>query len=158
LEYDEVARLTVVEALEPVIDWHRRGLVPNGSRLTTDSRCRYHHADFFALARTDGFDPDKPGKTFDAILLDIDHTPDALLNPSHADFYTKEGLNRLRRFLKPGSVFALWSNEVPDDRFLAILADVFDRATGHVVEFHNPIQGTTATNGIYVAGVAAAGA
>jgi spermidine synthase len=32
LAFPQVARLVVVEALEPVIDWHRRGLVPNGRR------------------------------------------------------------------------------------------------------------------------------
>lgn len=53
-------------------------------------RCKYRHADFFALARGDGFDPDAPGMRFDAVLLDIDHTPDHLLAPGHADFYTKD--------------------------------------------------------------------
>lgn len=151
LQYPEVARLVVVEALAPVIDWHQRGLVPNGALLTDDARCEYHHADFFALARGDGFDPDTPGHGFDAILLDIDHTPSALLNPNHGDFYTEEGMARLRGFLKPGGVFGLWSNETPDDGFLAILSTVFDRVESHTVEFPNPIQGGTATNGVYVA-------
>ncbi len=151
LKYEQVSRLTVVEALAPVIDWHQRGLVPNGTLLTEDKRCRYHHADFFALARSTGFNPEGPNHTFDAILLDIDHTPDALLNPSHADFYTEEGLQHLCTFLKPGGVFALWSNEVPDEQFLAMLNNVFGHATSHIVEFPNPIQNTTATNGVYVA-------
>jgi len=153
LDHDQVGQLTVVEALEPVIDWHQRRLVPNGARLSDDPRCRYHHADFFALARGDGFNPDQPGHAYDAILLDIDHTPDVFLNPSHADFYTKEGMVRLRAFVKPGGVFALWSNEAPEESFLALLSEVFDHATGHVVEFPNPIQGNTAINGIYVATV-----
>jgi spermidine synthase len=153
LKYAQVARLTVVEALEPVIDWHQRALVPNGVLLTEDARCRYCLEDFFALARGAGFDSDDPGHQFDAILLDIDHTPDALLNPSHADLYSEEGMTRLRALLKPGGVFALWSNEKPDDGFLAILSGVFDHANGHVVEFDNPIQRTTATNGVYVATV-----
>ncbi len=153
LDDDRVARLTVVEALAPVIGWHQRGLVPNGARLSADARCRYALGDFFALARGGGFDPAEPGPRFDAILLDIDHTPEALLNPSHADFYSEEGLTRLRAFLKPGGVFALWSNEVPDKDFLSLLSRVFDQAEGHVVEFENPIQGRTATNGVYVAKV-----
>jgi spermidine synthase len=153
LKYDRVARMIVVEALAPVIDWHQRELVPNGKRLSEDARCRYYHEDFFALARGDGFDPDDPGHPFDAILLDIDHTPDALLNPSHADFYSEEGLVRLRAFLRPGGVFGLWSNDAPDKGFLAILSSVFDQVDGHVVEFENPIQGKTAANGVYVAKV-----
>lgn len=153
LKYDQVARMIVVEALAPVIEWHQRELVPNGKLLAEDARCRYYHEDFFALARGDGFDPDDSGHLFDAILLDIDHTPDALLNPSHTDLYSEEGMMRLRGFLKPGGVFGLWSNDVPDKGFLAILSSVFDQVDGHVVEFANPIQDKPATNGVYVARV-----
>jgi hypothetical protein len=154
LKQGRVERMIVVEALAPVIEWHRREMVPNGATLSGDPRCRYYHADFFALARGDGFDPDEPGHRFDAILLDIDHTPDFLLNSSHGDFYTEEGLGRLRAFLKPGGVFALWSNDAPEAGFMEILSSVFDRVEGHVVEFDNPIQENTATNGVYVARVA----
>ncbi len=153
LKYDQVARMIVVEALAPVIEWHQRELVPNGTLLSEDARCRYYHEDFFALARGDGFDPDDSGHLFDAILLDIDHTPDALLNPAHADLYSEKGMRHMRAFIKPGGVFGLWSNDVPDRGFLAILSNVFDRADGHVVEFANPIQGNTAQNGVYIAKV-----
>ena len=153
LKYNQVARIIVVEALAPVIDWHQRKLVPNGALLSEDYRCRYYHDDFFALVRRDGFDPDNPRHLFDAILLDIDHTPNALLNPAHSDFYSKEGMMRLRTFLKPGGVFGLWSNDAPEKGFLAVLSSVFDQVDGHIVEFENPIQGKTAENGIYVAKV-----
>lgn len=153
LNYHQVARMLVVEALEPVIDWHQRILVPNGKRLSEDGRCRYYHADFFALARGAGFDPDDPGHAFDAILLDIDHTPEALLHPGHADLYSEEGMIRLRAFLKPGGVFGLWSNDVPDKNFLAILSHVFDQVDGHIVAFANPIQERTTANGVYIAKV-----
>ena len=153
LKYNQVAQMIVVEALAPVIDWHQRELVPNGRLLAEDARCRYCHGDFFALARGDGFDPANPERLFDAILLDIDHTPDALLNPGHADLYSENGMMRLRAFLKPGGVFGLWSNDAPVKAFLAILSSVFDQVDGHVVEFQNPIQGNTATNGVYVAKV-----
>ncbi|MDA3924487.1 MAG: spermidine synthase [Kiritimatiellae bacterium] len=150
LKSDKVGRMVVVEALKPVIEWHQRKLVPNGAVLTDDPRCIYHNADFFALARGNGFDQDKPNHQFDAILLDIDHTPDALLNPSHADLYSETGLTNLYRFLKPGGVFALWSNEAPEKEFMGLLSYVFDKTEGHIVEFANPIQGNTAINGIYI--------
>jgi spermidine synthase len=153
LNHAQVERLIVVEALEPVIDWHQRELVPNGPRLSQDRRCLYYNADFFALARGKGFDRDDPGHRFDAILLDIDHTPVALLNPSHADLYSVAGMQRIHAFLKPGGVFGLWSNDAPDQGFIATLSGVFEKVTGHVVEFKNPIQGKTAVNGIYVASV-----
>lgn len=151
LNYEQVERLVVVEALDPVIDWHKRALVPNGEVLNQDKRCVYYHADFFDLARDAGFDPDTSGHRFDAILLDIDHTPDYLLNQRHSDFYTAAGMERLKSFLKPGGVFAVWSNDPPEYGFLEMLSGVFERAEGHVVNFENPLQGSVTANGIYLA-------
>ena len=54
LEDPSVASLMVVEVMEPVIDWHRRGLVPLGKKLVSDPRCTLVHADFFALAASSG--------------------------------------------------------------------------------------------------------
>jgi spermidine synthase len=151
LAFPQLARLVVVEALAPVIDWHQRGLVPNGDTLRSDPRCGFHKADFFALARGDGFHPERAHHRFDAILLDVDHTPDQLLDGSHADLYTAAGRERLQAFLKPGGVFALWSNDAPEDDFLERLAKVFARSEGHEIRFDNPLQGRTASNGVYVA-------
>lgn len=151
LDFERVARLVVIEALEAVVDWHRRGLVPNGRRLSDDPRCRFYTGDFFALARGRGFDPQVDAACFDAVLLDIDHTPAHWLHPSHGDFYTPAGLARLKAFLNPGGVFALWSNDPPDDAFLRVLEGVFDRVEGHALTFANPLQQGTATNGVYVA-------
>jgi len=89
LEEARVASLLVVELFEPVIDWHRRHLVPQGRILTGAPRCRLLQGDFFALAAgAGGFDPERPGRRFDAVLLDIDHSPDFLLDPENAGFYT----------------------------------------------------------------------
>ena len=102
LEHDTVGTLIVVEALEPVIDWHRQGLVPLGPALTGDPRCRLVVGDFFALAASDaGFDPDAPGRRFDAILVDIDHSPEALLDDRSAAFYSEAGLTRLSNAPEP---------------------------------------------------------
>ena len=151
LKNPQVKRMVVVEALPPVIEWHEKELVPNGKTLTDDPRCIYHNADFFALARTSGFDPEQPDHQFDAVLLDIDHTPGELLNSSHSDFYTQKGIKRLTNFIKPGGIFALWSNEAPDDTFMRILSKAFSDVEGHTVEFPNPVQNNTAINGVYVA-------
>ncbi|MDD3439946.1 MAG: spermidine synthase [Kiritimatiellae bacterium] len=151
LAFPQVSRLVVVEALEPVIDWHRQGLVPNGRELSADPRCEFHLADFFALARGNGFDPDQPAREWNAVLLDIDHTPAHHLNDAHADFYTPDGLRRLAGFLQPGGVFALWSNDDPDPAFLERLRGVFGWAEGHRVEFDNPLMGERSFNGVYVA-------
>src|SRR3954452_11089725 len=48
LEHREVESLLIVDALLPVIERHRQGLVPLGEKLTGDRRMRMVHADFFA--------------------------------------------------------------------------------------------------------------
>ncbi|GAG45088.1 unnamed protein product, partial [marine sediment metagenome] len=71
-----VRSLLIVELLQPVIDWHRRGLVPLGKELASDPRCTIVHADFFELASADGgFDRKNPTRLAHAVLLDIDHSP-----------------------------------------------------------------------------------
>lgn len=144
LDDPRVASLTVVDALPAVIDWHRRGLLPVSERLTADRRTRLVHDDFFALMRRE------PGERYDALLVDIDHTPRHQLDPSHADLYTPAGLRALARHLNPGGVFALWSDDPPEEEFRAVLAEVFPATAAHVVEFDNPITGGVSANSVYV--------
>ncbi|WP_278312386.1 spermidine synthase [Lolliginicoccus levis] len=151
LDDPRVASLVVIDAIPEVITWHREGLIPAGERLATDPRCRLVHGDFFALAAGDTLDPDQPGRQFDAILLDVDHSPRHVLHPRHAAFYELAGLEHLATHVRPGGVFALWSNDPPDEEFLARLASVFATSEARVVEFPNPLQGGTSTNTVYVA-------
>lgn len=156
LGHGNVRSLIVVEALEAVIDWHRRGLLPIGLEVTADPRCRLMLGDFFALAGSpNGFDPAAPARRFDAILVDIDHSPDLLLDPQNAVFYRLEGLRRLAAHLHPGGVFGLWSNELPDDTFTARLARVFAEARAEPVTFRNPLQDRDFTQTVYLARTAA---
>jgi spermidine synthase len=152
LEDPRVRSLIVVEALDEVIQWHERELLPDSSGLTTDPRTRLHNGDFFAMVDADvGFDPGNPGRRFHAILVDIDHTPRHVLRPSHAEFYTPTGLRRLTRHLHPGGVFALWSDDPPDADFLDVLAEVFVSTKAHVVTFPNPLTGGNSANTVYLA-------
>ncbi|MET7736985.1 spermidine synthase [Streptomyces sp. NPDC005402] len=155
LDDPRVRSLTVIDALAEVIDWHRRGLVPLGARLTSDTRCRLVHGDFFAMAADPhGLDPEQPGRRFHAILLDVDHSPRHVLHPRHAALYEPAGLRALAGHLHPDGLFALWSNDPPDDQFTTTLSAVFAQVAAHVVEFDNPLQGGTATNTVYLAGKA----
>lgn len=152
LEDPRVASLLVVEALGDVIEWHERELLPETAGLASDQRTRLREGDFFALARGDvGFDPAAPGRRFDAVLVDIDHTPRHVLHPSHAAFYTTAGLRDMARYLRPGGVFALWSDDPPDAAFGAVLAEVFAGTRAQVVTFANPLTGGTSANTVYVA-------
>ena len=153
LENTKVRSLVVVETLEAVIGWHRKGLVPLGTKLMSDNRCRINHADFFALAESpeQGFDPLSAGRRFHAILLDIDHSPRKLLNTRHGAFYEKAGLQKLVLHLHQGGVFALWSDDPPDDIFMIALKQVFASCEAHVVSFNNPLLKQEGSNTVYVA-------
>ncbi|WP_021593263.1 hypothetical protein [Actinomadura welshii] len=151
LDDPRVRSLTVVETLGEVIEWHQRKLVPLGGRLTSDPRCQLVQGDFFALAGAPaGLERDGVGRRVHAVLLDIDHSPRRVLASGHAPFYRPGPLRRLAGQLHPGGVFALWSNEPPDEDFRAVLGEVFATVSAHVVEFPNPIQGGTAANTVYV--------
>jgi spermidine synthase len=151
LEDPRVRDLLVVDALEPVIAWHQAGLVPVGPVLTADPRCRLVLGDFFALSDGDGFDPDRPQRVFDAVVVDIDHSPRHLLADGSAGFYGVEGTRRLARHVRPGGVYSLWSNDPPDEAYLAVLEQVFVDVAAQVVSFPNPLQDREATNTVYLA-------
>lgn len=157
LEDSRVAELVVVDALEPVLHWHQQGLVPLGPILTADPRCRLVHGDFFAMSHGSGFDPESPGRLFDAVIVDIDHSPKHLLADGSAGFYGPEGARRLARHVRPGGVFALWSNDPPDQAYLAVLSRVFSDVAAEVVAFPNPLQHRQAHNTVYLATAAVEG-
>jgi spermidine synthase len=150
LDNPSVKSLLVIDALLPVIDWHRRGLVPLGAQLTSDPRCRFLHGDFFQLATSPGLDPENPGKRFHAVLLDIDHSPRALLHPRHGSFYEGKSLRRLAAQLYPGGVFAMWSDDPPEEEFLQALEAAFGNSRAHIVQFHNPLLDCEAASTVYV--------
>ncbi|WP_433662245.1 spermidine synthase [Nocardia sp. CA-128927] len=146
-----VRNVTVVEYSDAVIDWHNRDLLPTAG-LTADSRVSLVCADFFAAAAgAVGFDPDSPGRTYDAILLDIDHSPRHVLHHPHGTFYTRDGLRALSAHLVPQGTFALWSDDAPDDEFLSILESVFTDVEAEQVAFDNPLTRGRSTNTIYLA-------
>ncbi len=153
LQHETLSSLLVVEALEPVLTWHREGRLPLGPELTGDDRCRFVEGDFFRLAADPdaGFDPDRHGRRFDAILLDIDHTPDKVLSPAHRAFYTEQGLKTAARHLHDGGIFAIWSDDPPDQDFLHRLRTAFPSAEATEVPFPNPLTGATSANTIYIA-------
>ncbi|WP_022964002.1 spermidine synthase [Halopseudomonas pelagia] len=147
-----LGELLIVEYLETVIHWHHQEKVPLGKELNADPRSRYVHGSFFdmAVAEDGGFDPQAPGRLFDAILLDIDHSPRALLHHGNASFYTVANLGRMARQLRHGGTFALWSQDPPDAEFMQVMDAVFINTAAHIIPFFNPFQNGEATNTIYV--------
>lgn len=154
LDHSALKKLIVVDYLKPVIEWHEKGLVPLGQGLVDDERCSFEHGDFFQRAvkhQGIGFDAEHPDSKYHAILLDIDHSPEHLLNEQHADFYRADELRKMTEQLHPGGVFALWSDDPPEDSFMQILTEVFASCETHVVPFENPILGRNSESTVYVA-------
>jgi spermidine synthase len=143
LQNKRLSSLKVIEYLDAVIGWHKKGLVPMGKTLNEDARCELVSADFFDLKNS--------LKMHDAILLDIDHRPDFVLNSTNKKLYTHEGLSELSTHLNAGGVFAMWADGKPQSSFTDLLDEVFQTSTAHTVEFKNPVQGGTSFGAVYVA-------
>jgi len=146
LEFPNVRKLVVVELLSPVIGWHRRRMVPLADALMDDPRCELVEGDFFHLVAEGAGE-----RRYDAILLDIDHSPDSLLHERHGEFYSAAGLRHLAGCLRSGGVFALWSAHEPRPRFLDPLATAFGAVDTHEVSFFNPHVNEMDRNWIVVA-------
>jgi len=152
LRDSRVSELLVVDAIETVIEWHQQELVPLGKELNADLRNRYILGSFFELASnpTLNFDPNDHSKKFDAILLDIDHSPTEYLNSENASFYSTENLSNMAKKLQPEGVFAMWSQNLPEANFEALLRTVFPEVNSHIVSFYNPFMNQESTNSVYV--------
>lgn len=148
LRDERVRSLTVIDRLGAVIGWHERMLLPASTELVTDARTTLIEDDFFAVVREA---PVGDGGGYSAILLDVDHSPRHQLDPTHADLYVAAGLRSLDRHLAARGVFALWSDDPPDEVFMVELEAVFDDAVAHVVDFDNPVTGGVSSNTVYVA-------
>ncbi|MGM7698128.1 spermidine synthase [Microbacterium sp. A84] len=148
LRDERVRALTVIDRLGAVIGWHERMLLPVSTELVSDTRTTLVEDDFFAVIRAE---PVEGVGGYSVILLDVDHSPRHQLDPTHADLYDAAGLRALDRHLAPRGVFALWSDDPPDDVFMVELNAVFDDAVAHIVDFDNPVTGGVSSNTVYVA-------
>ncbi|GAA1663866.1 hypothetical protein GCM10009830_06660 [Glycomyces endophyticus] len=152
LEDTRLRAVTVVEYSEAVIDWHRKELIPDTEGLAADPLVHLLKSDFFAAAMGDGsFHPGEPDRRYDAILLDIDHTPRHVLHEPHTAFYTVEGLRGAAAKLREGGCFAMWSDDPADDEFMAALAEVFTDVENREIWFDNPYTGGQSSNSVYLA-------
>ncbi len=150
LAFPNVRSVTVVELLAPVVDWHRKGLVPLGAQLCADPRCRLLQADFFDLIGPPEGDAPRAG-IYDAVLVDIDHSTEDLLQPAHSRFYTARGVAALGEHLRPGGIFSFWSADPPREAFMIDLRAAFSSVRIEEVTFRNPHMGTEDTNFVLLA-------
>jgi spermidine synthase len=96
------ARVTVAELVPEIVAWNRGPLAAGAGRPLEDVRVSVHCGDVGDLARA------SPA-AFDAMLLDVDNGPDAVLFEGNEPLYTPAGIAGLLAALKPGGVLAFWS-------------------------------------------------
>lgn len=130
LRSDRVQSVEIVEFLPQVISWFDRGWVPLAGELRADSRLRIVEGDIYG--RLAGPVKNK----FDAILIDVDHSPDERLDSQSGRFYTLEGLKEVREHLSEGGVLAVWSY-AEDSPFADALREVFHEVRVEPVSFEN---------------------
>ena len=132
LASSRVARVEVVELLEPVIAWLDQGWLPTGETLAADTRLEITQGDVYARL----LGPAQ--QRFDLILIDVDHAPEEPLDPGSAPFYTADGLGAVAQHLSPGGVLAVWSTD-PSPAFEDGLRSVFGHVEIEIVRWWNDL-------------------
>lgn len=97
------ATVDVAELLPVIIDWNREFLKKVNGLLVDDPRVRIHIRDVAELIKRVGKD------RYDAILLDVDNSPDPLVQKGNAGLYDKGGIALAKAALQPGGRVVYWS-------------------------------------------------
>jgi len=119
------AKVIVSELIPAVVRWNEGPLGHLAGRPLEDPRVEVALGDVQAhIARSDG--------AFDAILLDVDNGPSTLLRDPTGPLYTARGLASIKRALRPGGTYALWSS-APDRRFVGRLNAAGFTGSEHVI-------------------------
>lgn len=111
------AEVVVAELVPEIIDWARGPMAELTGDCLADPRLKLEIGDVCAVM-DDAADGSAEG--YDAILLDVDNGPDALVRDENTRIYAFPGLRAAKGALKPGGILAVWSAG-SDARFTAKL-------------------------------------
>lgn len=114
------AIVDVAELLQEVIDWNREFLKEVNGLLVDDPRVRIHTRDVGEIIERVGKD------RYHAILLDVDNSPDPLVQKGNAKLYNRGGIARTKAALHAGGRVVFWSAN-PDKDFARSLGLAFKR-------------------------------
>jgi spermidine synthase len=112
------AIVDVAELLQEVIDWNREFLKEVNGLLVDDPRVRIHRRDVGDIIERVG------KERYHAILLDVDNSPDPLVQQGNARLYNRGGIARTKAALHAGGRVVFWSAN-PDKDFARSLEKVF---------------------------------
>jgi spermidine synthase len=140
----EVVRLDVVEYLPQVIGWMDQNLIPLAEELKADSRLTVIEGDVYAMLAQ------PPQRTYDLILIDVDHSPAEHLGTANARFYTAPGLGLARRHLAPSGVLGVWSY-AEHSPFVEALRSTFGEVQVEPITVHNDLVDEEQTDWLFFA-------
>ena len=107
------ADIVVSELLTAVVDWNRDFLGELNNHPLNDKRTKVITGDIYQLLSES---KDK----FDAILLDVDNGPEAIVDTGNQRLYTPAGIQLCRRALRNKGCLAIWSGN-PSKAFEQVL-------------------------------------
>jgi len=103
------AEVVVAELVPEVVDWNRELVGEAAGHPLNDPRSKVFVGDVAQLLR------ESAGR-FDAVMMDVDNGPEALIRRENDWLYSPAGLAATSRALRPNGVLAVWSAS-PDRRF-----------------------------------------
>ncbi len=111
----------VAELLQVVVDWNREHLLGVNGGLLEDPRVTVTLDDVANIIAK------AAPATYEAILLDVDNSPDPLVQKGNAGLYDRAGISRAREALTKGGRVVYWSAN-RDTAFTKSLKSVFGNA------------------------------
>ncbi len=108
------ARVQVAELIPEVVAWNRQFVSHLHGILLSDPRVEVLVMDLWELITRVG------PASYDAVLVDVDNGPKAMVLKQNSRLYSRQGLERIATALKPGGRAAFWSAD-PAPNFAARL-------------------------------------
>jgi spermidine synthase len=127
------ASVVVAELVPEVVDWNRTLIGAPAGHPLADPRSSVYVGDVADVIR-------REVNGFDAILMDVDNGPEALVRRDNDWLYSDAGLRATRAALRPHGVLAVWSAS-PDSAFSKRLLRAGFDVREHVVRPHRAGKG-----------------
>ena len=99
------ATVHVAECIADVVAWNRKLLGPENQAMLKDPRVSVFVSDVFNVIKKSTAGKDR----YDAILLDVDNGPVAMVKTGNQRLYSGRGIATIVRALNPGGRMAVWS-------------------------------------------------
>ena len=139
-----VTSCEVIEFLPQVIDWLEQGMMPLSESLNAEDRLQVTRGDIYRQLL------DPPTRTYDLILIDVDHSPDEHLGTASDCFYTVQGLQRAKRHLGEDGILGVWSY-AEHSPFADALRSVFREVRLEAVTVYNQLIDEEQTDWLFFA-------